>query len=102
MLSYRFRFTPQTLVLQGDSIVVGWTGALSAAQVARADSLLGRGTPSDRRLAGRSASQKEAVANIRPACDGFPCAKDSECGSKCSCGTIDSTTGLGTCAAKKK
>lgn len=102
MLSYRFRFTPQTLVLQGDSIVAGWTGALSKAQVARADSLLGKGTPSGHLATTLSATQNEAISLIRPVCDGLPCAKDSECGSKCTCGPIDPATGLGICAAKKK
>lgn len=91
-MAYRFRFTPQTLILDKGRVVAGWTGVLTEEDVSRAVLTLG-GSPDDLDFGpGRA-------VHLRPACDGLTCNVDGDCGSRCTCERFPADS-LGTCVAK--
>lgn len=98
MLSYRFRFTPQTLVLHRGRLVGGWTGRLPDPLILKADSLLGQGKGSLTTLPRTWERATRVSSGLLPACDGLPCATDAECGSRCTC-LLGGQDTLGRCRA---
>lgn len=92
-MAYRFRFTPQTLIVHRGKLAAGWIGILTDANVAQASDL----------LAGHVRPQNvddNLDVVVLPACDGMPCSDNSDCGSRCTCEGYVSTAELGTCVAK--
>ena len=93
-MAYRFRFTPQTLILHEGELIGGWTGVLTEENLSRGLTLLGVDS-TDIQVRPTLVTPRRPA----PACDGLMCRVDADCGTRCSCeGATDGSTGM--CTAR--